>query len=313
VPKLDPFSGPVLLSTAADRSLRLVSAEPPHALLRNFTTPSDSALLSLAVIKEKWIIVSSMTGRLTILNPDTGDTVTSIRPHEKYATRVLYEEPYVVSTAYDKTLYVHSLVFHESGLPSFAEDKVGKIQLSTPPEALAVVSLPAKSEKALVFSRRDSTFLFYHLLQDGLPFHSERNLAPSSNSWVSYHAMSIAVNPVNPKILAVGTSSTPHMKLMLVEVDTENVLKEVFTGAPQSVYSTAVVQWRPDASGMWLNGDDGIVRGVGSKCGKFRCSLKACEGGEKVRTLWAGVVEGAGEVLVTGGFDKGLNIWVGKE
>lgn len=59
---------------------------------------------------------------------------------------------------------------------------------------------------------------------------------------------------------------------------------------------------------MWVNADDGVVRGVEVKTGRVRVSLRVCGGGEKVRTLWAGRVDGR-EVLVTGGFDKGLKVW----
>ncbi|KAI5853876.1 hypothetical protein BZA05DRAFT_271706 [Tricharina praecox] len=307
VPALAPFDDPVIISTAADRSLRLYSAQAPHALFRDFTSPADSAILSVTVVEDKWLLISTMTGRLSLLSADTGDTVATIRPHEKYAIRVLYEAPYVISAAYDKTLCLHTLAVSPSGTPSFSSSPSSKLTLATPPEALAMVTLPATKARAIVFSRRDSTSLYYHLLQPTLPFHSERALA-AEHSWISYHAMSIAVHPSNPALLAVATSSVPHMKFLLVEVDSDVVLQELFTGAPQSAYSTAVVAWRPDASGVWLNADEGVVRGLEVKRGKVKATLKACDGGEKVRTLWAGDVDGR-EVLVTGGFDKGLKVW----
>lgn len=309
-PKLSPFEGPVLISTAADRSLRLYSALPPHTLLRSFTNPSDSAVLSVAVVDSKWLLVSTMNGRIDLLSADTGQSVSSIKPHQKYATRVLYHEPYVISAAYDKTIYMHTLTHDsETGHPVFSEEQVGKIDLPTPPEALALVDLPEGRGKAIVFSRRDSTSLFYNLLTPGLPVHSSRNLAPESTSWVSYHAMNISVHPTNPGLLAVATSTVPHMKFLLVEVDKEGVVKEMFTGAPQSPYSTGICVWRPDGSGVWLNADEGVVRGLEVKRGKVAARLQACAGGEKVRSLWAGEVEGLGEVLVTGGFDRGLRVW----
>ncbi|KAF8251155.1 WD40 repeat-like protein [Wilcoxina mikolae CBS 423.85] len=305
-PALHPFTGPVLISTAADRSLRIYSALPPYTLLRNFTTPSDSAVLSVAVVEDKLLLTSSMNGLLTLLDPDTGDQIASIRPHEKYAIRVLYSSPYVISAAYDKTICLHKIV--DDGTPSFNEE-IGKLCLPTPPEALALVKLPGNGKEAVVFSRRDSTMLYYHLLCPSLPFHSERNLVSGPSSWLSYHPMSISVHPTDPTLLAVATSSVPHMKFILVEIDSENVVKELFTGAPQSLYSTAVLGWRPDTSGVWLNADEGVVRGLEVKSGKVVARLNASEGGEKVRTLWAGEVVGLGEVLVTGGFDKALRVW----
>jgi len=84
---------------------------------------------------------------------------------------------------------------------------------------------------------------------------------------------------------------------------------EVFTGAPQSVYSTAVFGWRVSGDGVWVNGDDGVVRGIERKTGKVVARLKASGDSEKVRSLWTGTVDGK-EVLVTGGFDKGIKVWI---
>jgi WD40 repeat protein len=309
-PSLMPFDGPVLISTAADRSLRLFSASPPHELLRNFAAPSDSAILSVAVVEGKFLLLSTMTGRLSLLSPKTGEILATIKPHEKYAIRVLYAAPYVLSAAYDKTIVLHTLDISDGNVaPVFSDQSAGKLALATPPEALAVVTLPSNGERAIVFSRRDSTVLHYHLLLPGLPEHSKRNLSAADSGWISYHPMSIAIHPSNPSLLAVTTSSVPHMKFLIVPVDSEDVAKELFTGAPQSAYSTAVAAWRPDGSGVWLNADEGIVRGLEVKTGKVKAKLVACGRGEKVRTLWAGVVEGVGECLVTGGFDKGLRVW----
>lgn len=98
------------------------------------------------------------------------------------------------------------------------------------------------------------------------------------------------------------------MKFLLLPVDSDAIIKEVFTAAPQSVYSTAVLAWRPQGNGVWVNADDGVVRGIEVKSGKVKAELRASAGGEKVRTLWAGNVDGR-EILVTGGFDKGLKVW----
>ena len=323
VPALHPFTGPVLLATAADRSLRIHSAQPPFGLLRIFADPSDAAILCVAVVADHWLLLSTMTGRLSLLDVGYGDVVATVRPHEKYATRIVYSAPFVVSSAYDRTIVLHTLRLPDPDLdtasaafPSFGEC-IGRLILSTPPEALAVVTLPSTGALAVVFSRRESMALHYHLLARSLPHHATRSLAGTSGAWQGYaHPMAVAVNPCDPTRLAVVTSSVPYMKLFIVPVDSDADAdaehagrKEVFTGAPQSVYSTATVAWRPDASGVWVNADEGVVRGIEVKRGRVAVRLAACAHGQKVRTLWAGSVDGAGELLVTGGFDKALRVW----
>ena len=91
------------------------------------------------------------------------------------------------------------------------------------------------------------------------------------------------------------------------------ILTQVSTSAPQTPYSTPKVCWRPDGSGVWVNGDDGIVRGLEAKTGKVVATLAdGHELGSKIRSLWAGYVDFEGsreEWVISGGFDKRLIVW----
>ncbi|EED17129.1 conserved hypothetical protein [Talaromyces stipitatus ATCC 10500] len=173
----------------------------------------------------------------------------------------------------------------------------------------------------------------------------KQNLAPNSNAWVSFSPSCMTQNPRDPGIIAVALSTLPHMKVMIVRLlfptkrntgDDERVNNEATpathlsqsnaslalqnhedaaiiiqanTFAPQTAYSTPQVVWRPDGSGVWVNGDDGVIRGIESKTGKLVTMLKnGHEAGIKVRSIWAGWVEGE-EWLVSGGFDKKLIVW----
>jgi len=249
-----------------------------------------------------------MSGHVVISDAASGDVISSDKPHAKYVVKVLVHEklPYVITSGYDKTIVLHSLTYEDESTPKLSE--LHRLQLPAHPEAISFVTLPT-GEEALVYSLRDSTFLNYHLLTPSLPAHSKRNLSPTTTSWVAFHAMSILPHPNDSSLLGVVTSSAPHMKFLLVPVDSEDVVMEVFTGAPQSAYSTAVFGWRVRGDGVWVNGDDGVVRGIERKTGKVVARLKASEGSEKVRSLWTGTVDGK-EVLVTGGFDKGIKVWV---
>ncbi|KAI9724798.1 MAG: hypothetical protein M1812_000074 [Candelaria pacifica] len=171
-----------------------------------------------------------------------------------------------------------------------------------------------------------------------------QNLAPHSNAWIAFSPSNLAISPLDASILAVATSAVPHMKLIIVrlllppiapnlsgvvEPATQNaqargllavqdredaaILSNTNTLAPQTAYSTPQVCWRPDGSGLWVNGDDGVIRGVEASTGKVVATLRnGHELGSKIRTIWAGWVEVNGkreEWIVSGGFDRRLIVW----
>ncbi|XHF98238.1 hypothetical protein AWENTII_001801 [Aspergillus wentii] len=231
------------------------------------------------------------------------------------------------------------------------------INLTTNPECMLFVRNADSGELTLLASRRDSTYLYYYQIDSAAttpttPTESKllgkQNLAPHSNAWVAFSPSSFALSPHDPGLLAVALSTLPHMKVMIVRLlfPTESVDGEVpaepatqaaqalatlslqnredaailiqaNTFASQTAYSTPQVAWRPDGSGVWVNGDDGVIRGIEAKTGKVVVMLK--EGhdyGCKVRTIWAGSVDVSrdGETvkeewIVSGGFDKKLIVW----
>jgi hypothetical protein len=116
-----------------------------------------------------------------------------------------------------------------------------------------------------------------------------------------------------------GAVSETHITQALATLALQNredaaIVIQANTFAPQTAYSTPQVVWRPDGSGVWVNGDDGVIRGIEAKTGKVIALLKdGHETGSKVRSIWAGWVGGNGstkeEWVVSGGFDKRLVIW----
>lgn len=171
-----------------------------------------------------------------------------------------------------------------------------------------------------------------------------QNLAPHSNAWIAFSLSAVSLCPTDPTLLAVATSALPHMKLIIVrlmfpslgtsppsdnelatqaaqtrkklivqEKEDSMILIHVNTFAPQTPYSTPQVCWRPDGTGVWVNGDDGVVRGLEAKSGKLFTNLKdGHEVGSKIRSLWAGMVKVNGldeEWVVSGGFDRKMIVW----
>ncbi|KAL8759858.1 MAG: hypothetical protein Q9184_003495 [Pyrenodesmia sp. 2 TL-2023] len=172
-----------------------------------------------------------------------------------------------------------------------------------------------------------------------------QDLAPHSNAWISFSPSCVAVSPIDQTLLAVATSAVPYMKLIIVRLlfpplqllettasnerttqasqarqrlaiqDREDaaITLHVSTFAPRTPYFRPQLCWRPDGSGAWINGDDGVLHGLEATTGKVWSTLRGGhEPGSKIRSAWAGMVDMRGveeEWLVSGGFDKRLAVW----
>lgn len=187
-----------------------------------------------------------------------------------------------------------------------------------------------------------------------LPYLGRQNLAPHSNAWIAFTPSAFAISPQDPSLVAVATSHTPFLKIIVARLlmpppqpadacarddaarsatsqhptqaaqaradlalqkrEDAAILVQNSTMAPQTAYSTPALAWRPDGTGIWVNGDDGLVRGIEATTGKIVATLKGMHDvGTKIRCLCTGLVEtrnGASqEWVVSGGFDRRLVVW----
>lgn len=297
-----------------------------------------------------------MSGQL-YLSDLSGRVLQKRRDHTKYIVKVVAltdkpSETYIATAGWDNKVAVY-----KSDLTASVEvsEAVAKIPFSSKPEAILLVRHPDNNRPVLLASRTDSSFIFYYSIEEEPRLLGKQNLAPHSNAWVAFTPSSFELSPTDPTLLAVGTSSIPHMKLLIVSLlfppwesrstiaplssagqavldeqppetqasqaraalaiaDREAAAIKIHctTLAPQTAYSTPAVAWRPDGSGVWVNGDDGAIRGIEASTGKIVSTLVGHEAGSKVRCLWAGLVkhsDNENEVLVSGGFDHKLIVW----
>lgn len=347
----------MLLATTADRRLHVVDVRT-NTLKGSYSGVHDSPILSCAAFGRSKILSSSMSGQLH-LSDYSGTVLQRRRDHNKYVVKVAIHDdpvaPLIATAGWDSKILIYRPIFTSNSIPELGEP-VAEIPLSTKPEAITFVRHPENNEPMLLVSRTDSTLLTYYTVEDPPRLLGKQNLAPHSNAWVAFSPSAMELCPTDPTLVAVGTSSVPHMKLLLVRLlfppwasstapippttmlsapasllDSDDPARETqasqaraalvvanredaaiqihsTTMAPQTVYSTPAVAWRPDGSGVWVNGDDGAVRGIEAKTGKVAATLRGHDAGSKVRCLWAGMVDGK-ETLVSGGFDHRLIVW----
>lgn len=347
-----------LLATTADRRLHILDAAS-QALRTSLAGLQDSPILSCAVFRQRYLFTASMSGQM-IVSDIEGSTMDKRRDHSKYIVKVAVHEdeerPLIATAGWDCKICIYG---PDVGEEFSLGDPMATITLPTKPEAMLFSLHPETAEPILVVTRTDSSFLYYYTTEPEPRLLGRQNLAPHSNAWVAFTPSALALCPTDPSLMAVGTSTIPHMKLLIVrllvppfdreasppdapttqlrtsllddgpatetqasqaraalviaEREAAAIQIHCTTMAPQTAYSTPAVAWRPDGSGVWVNGDDGAIRGVEVRSGKIVSTLLGHEAGSKVRCLWAGDVDGRDggkeEVMVSGGFDHKLIVW----
>jgi hypothetical protein len=378
-----PTTAQVIVFTGADRQVHLSEISNNHdSTITSFSSVSDSPVLSyVSILKGRYVLMTNMSGRLVLLQGSR--ILDSRKDHSKYAVKVVaYEEPgetdslahaWVATAGWDATVYLYRIDLSNEDAPVIPEP-VACIKLTTSPESLVFVRHVDTDELILLVSRRDSSYIYYYQVAsppretsnldqnesdaNKSPSTPEchllgrQNLAPHSNAWVAFSPAHMALSPHDPGLLAVATSTLPHMKVIFVRLlfpstgslvvanasedvpmtqasqalealalqnrEDAAILVQANTYAPQTAYSTPQVAWRPDGSGVWVNGDDGMIRGIETKTGKVIATLNnGHEPGCKVRTIWAGYVDvqtegedtAQEEWVISGGFDKRLILW----
>ena len=353
----------LLLATTADRRMTLLRTDAEFSLLKSYSHLQDSPILSCVSLGNKPLITlsSGMSGEIVLYDHEHDETLEKRRDHSKYVVEVTAHLAdngihWCATAGWDGKILVYVIKrCRDSGHISLGPP-VAIIHLPTNPQAILFVEDPNDAAPILIATRREATTLNYYSLSCvgltdpsvnspvELDLLGVQNLAPHSNSWIAFSPSSMALCPTDSSVLAVATSSVPHMKLIIVRMllpasgtqssnsslaltqaaqardnlalqDREDaaIRINVSTMAPQTLYSTPQIKWRHDASGIWVSGDDGALRGIETRSGKIVCCLEGGhEAGSKIRSIWAGLVDFKGrqvEWLVSGGFDKRLVIW----
>ena len=369
-----------IITTTADRRLNLVSNDG-RTVLQSWTNIQDSPILSYAFVAHRYILCTSMSGSLVAFDLWHNQRVVERKDHNKYAVKLVVHnmengDILIATAGWDKTVFLYLLKFNSDG-HLLLDQPTARVNLSTNPEDILFAS-DLGSRLFLVLTRRDSTFLHYYAIEPpcltqidernphDLDLDGKQNLAPHSDTWVTFTPSALAICPRDPGVIAAATTAIPHMKLIIARLlfpdtacgpypgrmsdqghapptfqpagrqeshltavaqrravtERQNheeaaILIHCISFAPQTTYSTPALAWRPDGTGVFVNSDDGVIRGIEAGTGRVISNLKGHAEGSKIRCIWAGKILAAGsseegnqhEALLSGGFDQKLLLW----
>jgi hypothetical protein len=151
-----------------------------------------------------------------------GTVLQTRKDHNKYVVRVAVladsSSPVIATAGWDSKVFIYQPKSASSS-DLVLGDPAATIELPTKPESMVFVRHPDMNNPVLLVTRTDSTFIYYYTVTEDTPrLLGKQNLAPHSNAWVAFTPSSMDLCPTDPTLLAIGTSTVPHMKLLIVRL-----------------------------------------------------------------------------------------------
>lgn len=192
----------VILASTADRRLNVLSSD--GELVDSHLNVQDSPILSYVLVKSRWLLCTSMSGKLVVFDTTTNAVVAHRKDHSKYVVQIasldLNDSQVLVGTiGWD--LVIHLYICEPSAEGFHIESPIASIDQPTSPESLLLLRNPEDQQVYLVVARRDSSFLYFYRLSDNIlqgtrpstiSLTGKQNLAPLSNAWVAFTPAALA-------------------------------------------------------------------------------------------------------------------------
>jgi WD40 repeat protein len=181
------------------------------------------------VISCQYLVAASMSGKLLLYDVATEKVLDERKDHSKYVVKIASwsdgPSTSIIATAgWDSKVILYRVSLTDSLNIKFGEP-IAQLSTSTIPETIVFIRSPdTATEPILLLTRRDSTCLYYYSLpqfgSSTLDFTllGKQNLSPHSIAWVAFSLSDVRVCPTDESIVAVATSSTPHMRVIVVRL-----------------------------------------------------------------------------------------------
>ncbi|KAF2709574.1 WD40 repeat-like protein [Pleomassaria siparia CBS 279.74] len=213
--------------TTADRRLNLINpVEPSLPLIRSYPNFLDSPILDLVVINSQYILAGSMSGKLLFYDMTTDTVLDERKDHAKYLVKLASWSDglstLIATAGWDSKVVLYMVSLTDNPNPKLGEP-IGTITLPSIPETIVFIQSPDTSEPLLLLTRRDSTYLYYYSLPSPgtdpvITLIGKQNLTPHSISWTAWSPSDVQLCPSDQSLAAVATSSTPHMRVVIVRL-----------------------------------------------------------------------------------------------
>lgn len=327
----------VLFVTSNDKKTTLIDLEE-HKVIHIFQNINKSVgKCCYGIPNTDTFLSCGMDGvlRLFKIEDNKATELTNKQLHKRLITDFrVYEqgnEQYIISIGWDSFLKLHKLT-HDNEIVQLSEFKL----LSN---ATALELTFFENKPIFIITRLDSTQLVYFTpFGDDNQLHEliKVSLNDAEFSTHGFTPMSISIDSTvltanGGGLVAIATSHIPYLRIIITKTPNFNelfqniqplssveqqlssptvrghILGNYTTNAPQDKFSQSKILWRLNHSGIWIMGDDGVIRGMDLKNGEIVESLDQGHD-SRIKNICIADVDGK-EVLISSGIDKKLNLW----
>lgn len=269
-----------IFSSSVDKTLKIRSTISPNFDLLDTYSFTSPVLSSASDPTNRYIVVSTMEGSLSLIDLVTRKILQKVEDHTKYVVRVVWSADgrFVTSIGYDKGILIYEVVnspSEDDDSPILLEGEEADLLSGTPKVELvqkwshyaqsnpeAIIFLPESDY--LVFTCREDNLIRYVALPGKEQDEKKDweitsfNLNPNGDNWVSFSILYITIHPTLP-ILCLQTS-TENSRLLLYPFHSAQRISTLFTTIEQGDYSTPRHCWLKDGTGVLLSSEDGMIR-----------------------------------------------------
>lgn len=269
------------------------------------------------------LVTGGMDGAVSLFNVD-GTKYCSVKKHSKFIVSLdMKDTDMVVSAGYDGVISLFSITYqdsttghngneHENG--SGSSDGASALFFLRHIKSIDLPTIPTcarfciwQETPVVAVTRQDSAYLYYYSVDPKTPLQIIKEVRLSDAQYVSdpFTPLQITFNKKNG-LMAVATNHVPYMRVLIVHVDSSQVVHNLTSLCPQDHYSSPQIQWSHDNTLIWCGGDDGLIRGLDIVGGRIVEELKCHT--DRIRDLIVGDIDGVPN-LISGGADKKVIRW----
>ncbi|EEB07453.2 hypothetical protein SJAG_02538 [Schizosaccharomyces japonicus yFS275] len=304
--KAHAFKNPVLLIATQERNIRVFDVV--HGLILHCFQKLPSIVLNICPVDEDTFVTTNMDGKVYVFHYSTDEYEVLEKKHLRFATNVrVWKNKFLVTTGFDGNVFLYQ---------KLTEDNDTRLT-QQPFQFVKSISLPNRIDCIEFLEQRDSELPFLLVNTHDSPFVEtysvpelvcvrQTNLNINEDLYVSFNIMDAHICPTKPQILGLVTDNEPYGRFLAVSNETYKTIADHWTNSPQTKFSQPRFVWRSDATGVWMNGDDTVIRGVESKSGREMCVIEGHTA--PVRCLETVIIKGR-EHLISGAQDSTVRIW----